>query len=84
MSGQSPLFVNVPDFAAAIIAAFGFLPGAPLSRDQWIMLQQDNVVAKDVAGFGSFGISPSPMDAVAPEWLERYLPGGRFAPRVTA
>lgn len=81
MAGQSPELVNVPDFMAAAIASLGFLPGAPLSRDQWLMLQKDNVASGDLPGFKSFGITPTPLGSVAPEWLGRYRKGGRFAPR---
>jgi len=85
MAGQDPELVNLPDFVASGIAAFGaFIPGVPLSRDQWIMLQKDNVADGGAAGFKAFGIAPTPLDAVAPEWLGRYKTGGRFAPRATA
>ena len=80
LSGQHPDLVEVPDLAAAGIAAFGFLPGAPLSRDQWLMLQKDNVASGDLPGFKAFDITPTPLGAVAPEWLSRYRKGGRFAP----
>jgi NADH dehydrogenase len=79
MAGQSPELVDMPDFLASIIAAFGFLPGAPLSRDQWLMLQKDNVPSGDEPGFKAFGITPTPLAAVAPEWLGRFRKGGRFA-----
>ncbi|MCL6742051.1 complex I NDUFA9 subunit family protein [Sphingomonas sp. RB56-2] len=80
LSGQQPELVEVPDFVASVIAAFGFLPGAPLSRDQWLMLQKDNVPSGKHPGFKEFGIAPTPLGAVAPEWLGRYKKGGRFAP----
>jgi NADH dehydrogenase len=79
-SGQTPDLIDVPDFVAAGIATFGFLPGAPLSRDQWLMLQKDNVPSGRHPGFKEFGINPTPLGAVAPEWLSRYKKGGRFAP----
>ena len=80
MAGAKPDLVEVPDFVSAGIALFGFLPGAPLSRDQWLMLQQDNVPSGKHPGFKDFGITPTPLGAVAPEWLSRYKKGGRFAP----
>ena len=81
MAGQDPELFNLPNFVAAGIAAFGtFIPGVPLTRDQWIMLQKDNVADGGAAGFKAFGISPTPLQAVAPEWLGRYKTGGRFAP----
>lgn len=80
LAGQSPSIVELPDFAAAAIAAFGFLPGAPLTRDQWLMLQKDNVPAARAKGIDPFGIAPTALSA-AGEWLSRFRKGGRFAPR---
>jgi uncharacterized protein YbjT (DUF2867 family) len=80
-SGQSPALVDLPDFAANALSYLGFLPGAPLTRDQWLMLQQDNVAAKKSAGLAAFGITPTPLAAVAPKWLGRFREGGRFAAR---
>ena len=74
-------FVELPDIAGGLIAAAGFLPGAPITRDQWLMLQHDNVVAAGAAGLDAFGIVPTPMAAVAPGWLVRYRRQGRFARR---
>jgi len=80
-SGQSPMLVDLPDFAANAISYLGFLPGAPLTHDQWLMLQRDNVAAKKSAGLQAFGIKPTPLAAVAPDWLARFRHGGRFAAR---
>ena len=80
MAGKQPELVDVPDFIAAAIAKLGFLPGAPLSSDQWSMLQKDNVASGREPGFEAFGITPAPMSSAAPEWLSRFRRGGRFAP----
>jgi NADH dehydrogenase len=80
-SGQSPDLIDMPDFMASALSRFGFLPGAPLTRDQWLMLQRDNVPAKGAPGLDAFGIKPTPLGAVAHEWLSRFHKGGRFAGR---
>lgn len=80
LASQSPTLVDVPDVVASGMASLGFLPGAPLTRDQWIMLQTDNVVSAGNPGFAAFGMQPTPLDAVAGEWLGRFRAGGRFAP----
>jgi len=77
-TGQRPLIVDLPDAISAMIANFGFLPGAPITRDQWTMLQRDNVVAPGAAGLAAFGITPTPLDTVAPGWLVQYRRNGRF------
>jgi len=81
LAGFHPDLLDMPDFIAAAMAMLGFLPGAPLTRDQWLMLQKDNVASGELPGFKAFGITPAPLGAVAPEWLGRYRKGGRFAPR---
>ena len=81
MAGKEPALVDVPDFVASAIASLGFLPGAPLTKDQWLMLQQDNVPSGRHPGLKAFGITPTPLAATAPEWLSRFRKGGRFAPR---
>jgi hypothetical protein len=63
-----------------MMSRFGFLPGAPLSRDQWLMLQRDNVPAEGAPGLEAFGIDPTPLGAVAPGWLGRFG-GSRFQSR---
>ena len=82
MAGKDPELIDVPDGIASAIASFGFLPGAPLSSDQWLMLQKDNVASGELPGFEAFGMTPTPLGSVAPEWLGRYRKGGRFAPHV--
>ena len=81
MAGVSPTLFDLPDFAAEAMSHAGFLPGAPLTRDQWLILQRDNVAAPKSAGLGAFGIEPTPIAAVAPDWLARFREGGRFAAR---
>ena len=80
-AGLSPVLVDMPDLAANALSYLGFLPGAPLTRDQWLMLQRDNVADKKAPGLAAFGITPTPMAAVADEWLSRFREGGRFATR---
>ncbi len=82
LAGQDTGLVDLPDIAAKAMARMGFLPGAPINWDQWLMLQKDNVVPGK-NGLSAFGIEPTPIDAVAGEWLGRFREGGRFAARAT-
>lgn len=85
MIGRNPALLPVPDALGGALASFtGWMPGAPITRDQWKMLQKDNVVAADAAGLAAFGIAPTPMAAVAESWLVQYRKHGRFAARVRA
>ena len=77
-AGDKP-FIDTPDIAARLLAAFGALPGAPLTRDQYLMLRRDNIVSPGTSGLADLGITPTPLEAVAGNWLARYRRGGRFA-----
>ncbi|HKX90121.1 MAG TPA: complex I NDUFA9 subunit family protein [Sphingopyxis sp.] len=80
VTGRSPLFVDVPDFiASALASGFGWAPGAPITKDQWLMLQHDNVVADGAAGLAELGITPTSLASVAEGWLVQYRRHGRFA-----
>jgi len=79
-TGRTPTLVDVPDFASRLLAKFGgWLPAAPITMNQWLMLARDNVVADGAAGFEAFAIAPTPLAAVAPDWLVSYRRHGRFA-----
>ena len=79
-TGRSPLFVDVPDFVASTLASgFGWAPGAPITKDQWLMLQHDNVVAAGSPGLADLGITPTSLASVADGWLVQYRRHGRFA-----
>jgi uncharacterized protein YbjT (DUF2867 family) len=72
--------IDVPNPITSLVSYLGFLPGAPLTRDQWLMLQHDNVVSAGTDGVEAFGVRATPFGAVAPEWLGMYG-GNRFARR---
>ena len=79
-TGHSRALVDVPDAAAGLIARLtGWAPLAPLTWQQWLMLQRDSVVSDDAEGLEAFGISKTPLIAVAEGWLTSYRRGGRFA-----
>lgn len=82
--GRDRSMVAVPALMASLIASFGWLPGAPITRDQYDMLQRDNIVATGALGLNDLGVAPTPMEAVAENWLVRYRRHGRFAGRVKA
>jgi uncharacterized protein YbjT (DUF2867 family) len=78
--GRKRAFIDLPDIVAGTMAsAVGWMPGAPMTKDQWLMLQSDNVVAGDAKGLSAFGIVPTPLASVADGWLVQYRRHGRFA-----
>ncbi|MDB5679288.1 complex I NDUFA9 subunit family protein [Sphingomonas bacterium] len=82
--GRSPEVVELPDVAGNALSMVGFLPGAPIKRDQWKMMQTDNVATGTLPGLSALGIVPTPMEAVAASWLVRYRKAGRFGARAAA
>lgn len=80
------LVLNIPFGIANIIApiagAVQFLSlgivKAPITKDQVINLRKDNVVGADSAGFAAFGIEPTDLEAVLPDYLWRFRPSGQY------
>ena len=79
-TGRERSLIDVPDSLSKLIAQLvGWAPGAPITYDQWLMLSRDNIVSPDAEGFEAFGISPTPLAALADGWLSAYRRHGRFA-----
>lgn len=79
-TGHARPLIDVPDPVGKLLArATGWLPGAPITWDQWLMLRRDNVVSPGAKGLEAFGLSGTPLAAVAEGWLTRYRRHGRFA-----
>ncbi len=69
--------IEVTPFVAKLMARAGdVLPFMPMTSGQYIMLQSDNVAAPP--GLAAFGIEATPLEAIAPAYLERYRTSGRF------
>jgi NADH dehydrogenase len=79
-TGHGRPLIDIPDPAGRLIARLtGWLPGAPITWDQWLMLRRDNVVAPGAPGLEAFGLRRTPLAAVAEGWLTAYRRHGRFA-----
>lgn len=67
------LLVNLPFGLASLQAAIlEWLPNAPLTRDQVLLLKQDNVVTPGAPGLAELGIAPTALELVLPTYLERF------------
>ena len=76
-TGRHRPMVNVPLGMARLQAAvMELLPGKPMTRDQLLLLQRDNVATPDMPGLGELGIIPTPVELVVPGYLHRFQPGG--------
>ena len=83
--GRKRLFGALPDFVSGGFAlATGWLPGAPLSNDQWLLLKAGNVASGKLPGLKELGISPRPLGLFLDRWMVRYRKHGRFGSKATA
>ena len=78
------LLVPEPFWLAKLQAAFlQWLPKPPLTIDQVRLLETDNVVSEAASRDGrtlqGLGIEPIAIEAVVPDYLERFRPRGQFS-----
>ena len=77
--GRDRHYLPVSDIIGAGMAKLtGWLPASPMTWDQWLMLQSDNVVSEGATGLSGLGVEPTPLEAIAPGWLVQYRKHGRF------
>ena len=80
-TGRRRPLVDIPMGLARLQARLGeFLPTPPLTRDQLLMLQRDNVQASGALGLADLGIQPKALEAVVPTYLTRFRAGGGRRP----
>jgi uncharacterized protein YbjT (DUF2867 family) len=76
-TGRNRPMVNLSLGMARLQASImELLPTKPLTRDQLLLLQQDNVVNPEMPGLKELGIVPTPVELVVPAYLRRFQPGG--------
>ncbi|MBN9530973.1 MAG: complex I NDUFA9 subunit family protein [Alphaproteobacteria bacterium] len=69
--------VPVPFFAAKLLGSvLSFLPVPPLTRDQVLLLERDNIVDPAAPGLADLGVAPTPAEAILETYLARYRRGG--------
>jgi len=82
--GRSRWLVELPDFIGGAIAALGFLPGAPITRDQYALLKAGNVANDALPGLKALGVTARPLGLFLDRWLVRYCKHGRFGTKASA
>lgn len=71
--GRKRLIIDLPHPVAKIMGSIlQFMPGKPLTPDQVILLQTDNVVT------GNPIITSTSIESIIPSYLWRYRPEGQF------
>ncbi len=82
--GRNKKFAELPDAVSGLIATCtGWLPGAPITADQWKLLKAGNVAGKG-PGLKELGISPRPLSLFLDRWMVAYRKHGRFGTKASA
>ena len=64
------LLLSVPYFVWELLATLmAPVPRRPISRDQVILMKQDNVVDPQAATFADLGIAPTSVEEILPTYL---------------
>jgi NADH dehydrogenase len=76
-TGRHRRLVDIPMGLARMQAGLmELVPGKPLTRDQLLMLQKDNVATGKMPGLAELGIVPTPVELIVPSYLSRFRQGG--------
>jgi NADH dehydrogenase len=82
-TGRRRALVPVPFPVARLLGGIGDLVGGlvppPITSDQVVLLQRDNVVSGAYPGLRDMGLTPTTLEAVLPTYLYRYRKGGQYA-----
>jgi uncharacterized protein YbjT (DUF2867 family) len=71
--GIRRLVVDLPPAVASQVARMtAFLPEPPITVDQILLLQRDNVVSPGTLTLATLGIAPTPVRQVLPDQLKRF------------
>ncbi len=82
---RSRAFIELPDGVSSAIATLtGWLPGAPITSDQFALLKAGSVASGKRSGFKALGISPRPLGLFLDRWMVRFRKHGRFGERTAS
>jgi len=77
--GRQRLFAPLPDGVSGAIATLtGWLPGAPITSDQWELLKAGNVADPKAPGLKALGVTARPLALFLDRWMVPYRKHGRF------
>ncbi len=81
--GRKRLFIPLPDaVSGAIASAIGWVPGAPISPDQWGLLKQGNVASGSLPGLAELGVTAHPLGLYLDRWMVPLRKHGRFGAKL--
>jgi len=77
--GRHPTFIELPDAVGGLIAtATGWLPGAPITSDQYKILKAGSTASGSAPGLADLGIAARPLGLFLDRWLTQFRKHGRF------
>lgn len=77
--GRQRWFIELPDALSSAFATLtGWAPGAPLTSDQWQLLQAGNAASGKLPGLGALGVTAHPLGLYLDRWMVRFRKHGRF------
>lgn len=80
--GRNRKFIDLPDFVSRTFAkTTGWLPGAPMSLDQWKLLERGSIASGELPGIEQLGVTPRPLDLFLDRWMMTFRRHGRFTDR---
>jgi uncharacterized protein YbjT (DUF2867 family) len=83
--GRERLFGELPDLVSGGFAALtGWLPGAPITSDQWALLKAGNVASGKLPGLKELGVTAHPLGLFLDRWMVRFRKHGRFGEKSQA
>ncbi|GGC11031.1 3-beta-hydroxy-Delta(5)-steroid dehydrogenase [Novosphingobium endophyticum] len=78
-AGRSRRLIALPDAVGGLIAgATGWLPGAPITSDQFRLLTAGSVASGDLPGLAELGVEPRPLALFLDRWMVQFRKHGRF------
>lgn len=76
---RSPRFLDLPDSVSGLFVALtGWLPGAPITGQQWKLLKAGNAASGNLPGLKELGVEARPLGLFLDRWMVRFRRHGRF------
>ena len=77
--GRHRSFVALPDgISSAFATLTGWLPGAPITSDQFALLKAGSVASGKRPGLKALGVAARPLGLFLDRWMVRFRKHGRF------
>ena len=83
--GRHRSFVALPDGVSSAFATLtGWLPGAPITSDQFALLKAGSVASGKRPGLKALGVAARPLGLFLDRWMVRFRKHGRFGEEISA